>query len=55
MRHEYLRSDPRFTAWQSGVRDDPAESESGEQVRWLLRRRASGLALPGNDFWVYGE
>lgn len=25
---------------------------AGEQVRWLPRRRASDLALPGNDFWV---
>lgn len=25
---------------------------AGEQVRWLPRRRASGLALPGNDFWL---
>ncbi|MGW2371360.1 DUF6879 family protein [Kitasatospora sp. NPDC001683] len=26
---------------------------SGEQVRWLPRRLASDLALPGNDFWVF--
>jgi hypothetical protein len=26
---------------------------SGEQVRWLPRRMASDLALPGNDFWVF--
>lgn len=25
----------------------------GEQVRWLPRRRASAIALPGNDFWVF--
>ncbi|MFB7908560.1 DUF6879 family protein [Kitasatospora sp. NPDC056076] len=25
---------------------------SGERVRWLPRRRATGLALPGNDFWL---
>ncbi|NEB73899.1 hypothetical protein G3I40_01390 [Streptomyces sp. SID14478] len=25
---------------------------AGEQVRWLARRRASDLALPGNDFWL---
>ena len=25
---------------------------AGEQVRWLPRRRASDLALPGNDFWL---
>ncbi|GCD35649.1 hypothetical protein OEIGOIKO_03395 [Streptomyces chrestomyceticus JCM 4735] len=27
--------------------------EAGEQVRWLPRRRASDLALPGNDFWLF--
>lgn len=26
---------------------------AGEQVRWLPRRQASGLALPGNDFWLF--
>ena len=28
---------------------------AGEQVGWLPRRRASDLALPGNDFWVFDE
>ncbi|MFJ9583826.1 DUF6879 family protein [Streptomyces acidicola] len=27
--------------------------KAGEVVRWLPRRRASGLALPGNDFWLF--
>ncbi|GHD99893.1 DUF6879 family protein [Streptomyces alanosinicus] len=90
-----MRSDPRFAAWQQGVRNDPAESDpesrpwlrliadlvgqgievrrarivsepvsdyirfehhltgptvaAGERVRRLPRRRASRLALPGND------
>ncbi|GGP36035.1 DUF6879 family protein [Streptomyces melanogenes] len=26
---------------------------AGEFVRWLPRRNASDLALPGNDFWVF--
>jgi len=26
---------------------------AGERVRWLPRRRASDLLLPGNDFWVF--
>ena len=26
-----------------------------EQVRWLPRRRASTLALPGNDFWLIDD
>lgn len=25
---------------------------AGEDVRWLPRRRASDIALPGNDFWL---
>ncbi|KAB2384773.1 DUF6879 family protein [Actinomadura montaniterrae] len=28
---------------------------AGEDVRWLPRRRASDLALPGNDFWVFDD
>ena len=28
---------------------------AGEQVRWLPRRRASDLALPGNDFWLLDD
>lgn len=32
-----------------------AAVESGEQVRWLPRKRASRLALPGNDFWLFDE
>jgi len=26
---------------------------AGERVRWLPRRSASDLLLPGNDFWVF--
>jgi hypothetical protein len=26
---------------------------AGELVRWLPRRRASDIALPGNDFWLF--
>jgi hypothetical protein len=26
---------------------------AGEQVRWLPRRLASNIALPGNDFWLF--
>ncbi|GAA2608578.1 hypothetical protein SMC26_28945 [Actinomadura fulvescens] len=28
---------------------------AGEQVRWLPRRRASDLCLPGNDFWLLDD
>jgi hypothetical protein len=27
--------------------------DAGEEVRWLPRRLASPLALPGNDFWLF--
>ncbi len=30
----------------------PMNLEAGEEVRWLPRRHASDIALPGNDFWV---
>ncbi|MDV9169753.1 hypothetical protein R6V09_06335 [Streptomyces sp. W16] len=30
----------------------PVNIEAGEQVRWLPRRQASDIALPGNDFWL---
>jgi hypothetical protein len=30
-------------------------TSAGEQVRWLPRRRASDLALPGNDFWLFDD
>jgi hypothetical protein len=26
---------------------------AGEDIRWLPRRRASNLMLPGNDFWLF--
>lgn len=26
---------------------------AGEQVRWLPRRMAAGIALPANDFWLF--
>ncbi|PRX97167.1 DUF6879 family protein [Allonocardiopsis opalescens] len=31
----------------------PLNIAAGEDVRWLPRTRASGLALPGNDFWIF--
>nr|WP_217920052.1 DUF6879 family protein [Actinomadura sp. BRA 177] len=39
----------RFEHAVSGLHNVPA----GEQIRWLSRRCASDLALPGNDFWVF--
>lgn len=28
---------------------------AGEDIRWLPRRRASTLLLPGNDFWMFDQ
>jgi uncharacterized protein DUF6879 len=33
----------------------PVNLQAGEQVRWLARRRASDIALPGNDFWLIDD
>lgn len=41
---EYIRYEHHITR---------ANVIAGEQVRWLPRRRASDLALPGNDFWLF--
>ncbi|WP_406294110.1 DUF6879 family protein [Streptomyces sp. NBC_00624] len=30
-----------------------ANIAAGEQIRWLPRKKASGIALPGNDFWLF--
>lgn len=41
---DYVRYEHRLTA--------SLNIGAGEQVRWLPRRKASDLALPGNDFWL---
>jgi hypothetical protein len=33
----------------------PMNIAAGEDVRWLPRRQATDLALPGNDFWLFDE
>ncbi|GGU83030.1 hypothetical protein GCM10010211_56240 [Streptomyces albospinus] len=30
-----------------------ANVRAGEQIAWLPRRRATDIAFPGNDFWVF--
>ncbi|WP_405184657.1 DUF6879 family protein [Streptomyces albidoflavus] len=32
-----------------------ANVTAGEEVRWLPRRRATSIALPGNDFWLFDD
>jgi hypothetical protein len=29
--------------------------EAGEEIKWLPRRSASAIALPGNDFWLFDD
>ena len=41
---EYIRYEHAGTAVVVGA---------GEEVRWLPRRLASALTLPGNDFWLF--
>lgn len=33
----------------------PLSLQAGEDVRWLPRRHASGIALPGDDFWLLDD
>lgn len=32
-----------------------ANIEAGEKIKWLPRRLASAIALPGNDFWLFDD
>jgi hypothetical protein len=34
---------------------DATNIAAGEDVRWLPRRKASALCLPGNDFWLFDD
>jgi hypothetical protein len=43
---EYIRWEHEITS---------ANVEAGEEIRWLPRRQASDLLLPGNDFWVFDD
>ncbi|MQA98063.1 MAG: hypothetical protein GEV11_26915 [Streptosporangiales bacterium] len=44
---DYIRFEYEITAANNAA--------AGEQVRWLPRRQASDLHLPGNDFWVFDD
>lgn len=43
---EYIRWEHEVTAMNVAA---------GELVRWLPRRQATSLALPGNDFWLFDD
>ncbi|WP_409055571.1 DUF6879 family protein [Streptomyces sp. SYP-A7185] len=53
IRRARIVSEPvsEYIRWEHYV--TRANTTAGEQVRWLPRRMASGLALPGNDFWAF--
>jgi len=40
-----------YIRWEYGITAS-ASIAIGERVRWLPRKQASNLALPGNDFWL---
>jgi hypothetical protein len=43
-----------YVRWEHWL-TDPVNVTAGEQVRWLPRRLASTLALPGNPYWVFDD
>ncbi len=42
-----------YIRWEQDVTH--ANVTAGEEVRWLPRRRATAVALPGNDFWLFDD
>ena len=43
-----------YIAFEHAVTDE-VNITAGEMIRWLPRRHASNLALPGNDVWVFDD
>lgn len=43
-----------YVRWEHAL-TVPVSVAAGEQVRWLSRRLASALTLPGNPYWVFDE
>lgn len=43
-----------YVAWEHAT-TNAFNLAAGEEVRWLPRRNASMLTLPGNDFWVFDD
>jgi len=41
-----------YVRWEHWL-TEPVNIVAGEQVRWLPRRLASTLAVPGNPYWVF--
>ncbi|MER7850118.1 DUF6879 family protein [Kitasatospora sp. NPDC096077] len=55
MRRARIVSEPvtDYIRWEHAV--TPLNLGAGEQVRWLPRRLASDIPLPGNDLWLIDE
>lgn len=55
MRRARIVSEPVSSYIRFEHAGTPVNLVSGELVRWLPRSRASDIALPGNDFWLFDE
>ncbi|OII70631.1 DUF6879 family protein [Streptomyces sp. CC77] len=55
IRRARIVSEPvsEYIRWEHYV--TRANITAGEEVRWLPRRRATAIALPGNDFWLFDD
>ncbi|WP_031073561.1 DUF6879 family protein [Streptomyces sp. NRRL WC-3742] len=53
IRRARIVSEPvsEYIRWEHYVTH--ANVTAGEQVRWLPRRQATSIPLPGNDFWLF--
>lgn len=53
IRRARIVSEPvsEYIRWEHYVTH--ANVTAGEEVRWLPRRRATDIPLPGNDFWLF--
>ncbi|KOV38756.1 hypothetical protein ADK60_01755 [Streptomyces sp. XY431] len=53
VRRARIVSEPvsEYIRWEHYVTH--ANVTAGEEVRWLPRRRATSIPLPGNDFWLF--
>ena len=56
VRRARLVSEPvtDYVRWEHWL-TEPVNIAAGEQVRWLPRRLASTLAVPGNPYWVFDD
>lgn len=55
MRRARIVSEPvtDYIRWEHAA--TPLNIEAGELVRWLPRRQAVDIALPGADFWLFDD